>query len=181
MQKLATFHGIVLTAALAAACGGGEQPPAPAPAPAAAPATTGVQAPTRRPTAELETSADLSAVTAQGGVARLVVRVSLPPELHVQSNQPRDAALIPTVLTVTPPEGTTLVDVTYPEAIDFQQAGATLAVYPNVFEIVVRLKVPRGMAATPVTGSLRYQACNDVLCFGPTRADVMWSVGVPQA
>lgn len=174
--------GLMITG-LAAACGGGggnAAPPAAAPAPAPA---SSAETPIRRPTPQVESTADLSGVTAAGGTARLVVRVTLPPDLHVQANKPRDPALIPTELSITPPAGTTLVDVTYPEPIDFNQAGATqpLAVYPNIFDIVVRLKVAPGLApATPVAATLRYQACNDVLCFAPANADIRWTLTVPQ-
>lgn len=177
----------LVTACLTASCGGGgtAAPPAEAPAVAAVtPPASSAGTPIRRPTPQVETTTDLSAVTASGGTARFVVRVTLPPDLHVQANQPRDPSLIPTELSIVPPAGTTLIDVTYPPPIDFNQAGATqpLAVYPNVFDIVVRLKVAPGFAvATPVTATLRYQACNDVLCFAPANADVTWTLTVPQA
>lgn len=175
----------LVSACLAVACGGGNGDAAPAGAAVSAPASQGSSAdtPIRRPTPQVDTTADLSNVTAAGGTARLVLRVTLPPDLHVQANQPRDPALIPTELSITPPAGTTLIDVTYPEPIDFNQAGATqpLAVYPNVFDIVVRLKVAPGLAAaTPVTATLRYQACNDVLCFAPANTGVTWTLTVPQ-
>jgi DsbC/DsbD-like thiol-disulfide interchange protein len=176
----------LVAACLAAACGGGGNaaPPAGAPVTDPAPQASSTATPIRRPTPQVDTTADLGGVTASGGTARLVVRVTLPPDLHVQANQPRDPALIPTELSITPPAGTALVDVTYPEPIDFNQAGATqpLAVYPNVFDIVVRLKVAPGLAAsTPVTATLRYQACNDVLCFAPANTEVTWTLTVPQS
>lgn len=169
---------------LAAACGGaGDAPPGEAPVAAPVPRASAADTPIRRPTPQVDTTVDLSGVTSAGGTARLVVRVTLPPDLHVQANKPRDPALIPTELSITPPAGTTLVDVSYPEPIDFNQAGATqpLAVYPNVFDIVVRLKVMPGLApATLVAATLRYQACNDVLCFAPANADIRWTLTVPQ-
>ena len=169
-------------ACLAAACGGGT-PAAPPANTASAPASS-AERPIRRPSPQIETTSDVSGVSANGGIARLTVRVTLPPDLHVQANKPRDPALIPTELTVAAPAGFTVVDITYPEPVDFNQAGASqpLAVYPNVFDLVVRLKVPPGAAsATPVAASLRYQACNDVLCFAPANAVASWLLTIPGA
>ena len=42
---------------------------------------------------------------AAGSTARVALRVSLPEGFHIQSNQPRDPTLIPTVLSVEPPPG----------------------------------------------------------------------------
>ena len=168
-------------AAMAVACGG-DSTSAPAPAPAAAPAPVVNETPVRRPTPQLDTTADLSGVSAQGGIARLIVRLTLPPDLHVQANKPRDPALIPTEVTLGDMGGTSLVDITYPEPIDFNQAGAAqpLAVYPNVFDIVIRVRVPAGVTDAQVGATVRYQACNDVLCFAPARADATWMLSVPR-
>jgi DsbC/DsbD-like thiol-disulfide interchange protein len=168
----------LLCASFAIGCGS-EPGRAPAEVVAGKPAA----APIRRPAPEVETTADLSGITVRGGIARLVLRVTLREGLHVQANQPRDPALIPTVLTVEPPVGTALLDVAYPAPVDFNQAGASqpLAVYPNVFDIVVRLKVEPGLAAaTPVTGTLRYQACNEVLCYAPANASATWMLTIPE-
>jgi hypothetical protein len=101
----------------------------------------------------------------------------------VQSNKPRDPDLIPTVLTVEPPKGAK-VAVTYPKALDFAQAGAAqpLAVYPNVFDIVVQVTFAPGVTpgALTIPATLRYQACNESVCFPPARADARWSLMVPK-
>jgi DsbC/DsbD-like thiol-disulfide interchange protein len=138
---------------------------------------------TRRPTAELMTSAD-SKVTARGGSARLTLRVALPSGLHVQANKPRDPDLIPTVLTVEAPKGAKIAQVIYPKPVDFAQAGAAqpLAVYPNVFDIVVQVSFAPGVApgTLNIPATLRYQACNESLCFPPSKAEARWSLTVPK-
>ena len=150
---------------------------------AGVPAAQAAAARSRRPTAELATNADLKGVTAKGGIARLVVRVTLPRGLHVQANKPRDPNLIPTVLTVEPATGSSIVDIAYPKVVDFSQAGANqpLAVYPNVFDIVVRLKVPPAAGTLIVPATLRYQACDAALCFPPAKVDARWTLVVPKA
>jgi DsbC/DsbD-like thiol-disulfide interchange protein len=135
----------------------------------------------RRPTAQLASLVD-SKVNRPGGTARLVLRVALPKGFHVQADKPRDPALVATVLTVTPPKGTSLVGVTYPKPVDLKQAGAQqpLAVFEEVFEIVVQLRLQPSLAPGKliVPATLRYQACNDSICFIPTRADASWTVEV---
>ena len=70
--------------------------------PAASAPATGASAPairgSRIPQPRVAAAGDLT--LRAGGTARLVLRVSLPPGLHVQSNAPKDANLIPTVLNV---------------------------------------------------------------------------------
>lgn len=135
----------------------------------------------RRPTAEVAALVETKAPR-RGTVVRLVAHVRLPQGLHVQSNKPRDPDLIPTELSLSLPAGVTLVDVTYPKAADLTVPGfkQPLAVYPNEFDIVVRVRlgtqVPVGALSLPAT--LRYQACNDTVCFPPSRATLSWSVPV---
>ena len=56
-----------------------------------------------------------------GTEARAAIRVSLAEGLHVNSNKPRDPALIPIVLTVEAPAGVTVEEIVYPEATDLAQ------------------------------------------------------------
>lgn len=134
----------------------------------------------RRPTAEIATRVDTKAVRA-GGVVRLVAHVRLPEGIHVQANKPRDPDLIPTVLSIDA-AGLTVVGVTYPKVEDLNQPGAKqpLAVYPNEFDILVQVKLPAKVtgATVEVPATLRYQACNDSVCFPPSKAAVIWSVPV---
>ncbi len=135
----------------------------------------------RRPTAEVAPRVETKAPR-PGGTVRLVAHVRLPQGLHVQSNKPRDPDLIPTDLSVTAPKGATVIDVVYPKASDLTVPGfkQPLAVYPNEFDIVVRVRLdPRaGVGALAIPATLRYQACNDSVCFPPARAAVSWTLQV---
>jgi thiol:disulfide interchange protein DsbD len=117
-----------------------------------------------------------------GGMARAALQVRLPRELHVQSNAPRDAALIPTELTISPPAGVRATEIVFPKATDFEQAGLPqpLAVFEHEFAIGVQFEVVDGTGAgtIDVPGRLRYQACNDKVCFPPQTADVHWTLNV---
>jgi thiol:disulfide interchange protein DsbD len=119
---------------------------------------------------------------AAGATVRAALEVSLPEGFHVQSNKPRDASLIPTRLTFTPPKGITVKEVVFPPAVDLKQVGADqpLAVFERAFAIGVVFSIAptaaRGDVIVP--GQLRYQACNDAVCFPPKNADAEWTVRV---
>jgi thiol:disulfide interchange protein DsbD len=119
---------------------------------------------------------------ASGSTVRAALEVALPEGFHVQSNKPRDASLIPTRLTFTPPEGVTVQEIVFPPAVDLKQAGVDqpLAVFEREFAIGVVFSVAPEMARGEfvVPGQLRYQACNDTTCFAPKDAAAEWTVRV---
>jgi thiol:disulfide interchange protein DsbD len=122
---------------------------------------------------------------AGGQTVRAALQVALPEGFHVQSDAPRDPTLIPTVLTVSPPEGVTVTEIVYPPSVDLRQVGIDqpLAVFERVFPIGVQLTVPRSVTGGEivVAARLRYQACNDTTCFAPTTADAEWRLRVAPA
>jgi thiol:disulfide interchange protein DsbD len=117
-----------------------------------------------------------------GSTVRLALKVTLAEGFHVQSNQPRDPTLIPTVLAIDPPVGVTAIEAVFPRAIDFKIEGSPepLAVFEREFVIGARLKIDAKQ--TPgdlvIPARLRYQACDDKQCFRPMTADVSWTVRV---
>ena len=117
-----------------------------------------------------------------GTTARVALQVSLPGNLHVQSDRPRDPLLIPTVLTIEPPAGVTLRRIAFPAAIDLKQEGQAepLAVFENRFAIGAELAVAANTPVGPllVPARLRYQACDDKLCYPPATAQVEWTLHI---
>lgn len=117
-----------------------------------------------------------------GTTARVALRVSLPGNLHVQSDAPRDPLLIPTVLTIEPHASVLLSAIAYPAAIDLTQQGQAepLAVFENTFavgaELAIAAHAPPGPLRVPAR--LRYQACDDKLCYPPTTAQVEWTLQI---
>ena len=139
---------------------------------------------TRRPTAELSAITGTDAVH-PGERARLALRVVLPEGFHVQSDAPRDPALIPTVLSFEPPPGLIVDEVVYPAATDLEQAGQSqpLAVFDHEFAIGVTVTIPANTAPGNVRlpARLRYQACDAQLCYAPTTAGTAWTLQVRPA
>ena len=137
----------------------------------------------RRPKAEVTPFAPT--VVAAGATTRVALTVKLPEGLHVQSDAPRDPSLIPTVLTIDAAPGVTVRHLIYPTPTDFEQAGQPqpLAVFEHEFvtgaELVVAPDAPRGDIV--LAGRLRYQACDDRVCFAPQTAPVEWRMRIAPA
>src|SRR5687768_16294472 len=75
--------------------------------------------------------------------ARVALTVALPEGLHVQSDQPRDPTLIPTVLTIEPPAGVRVSQIVFPHPTDFKQEGQPepLAVFEHEFVVGAELEI----------------------------------------
>jgi hypothetical protein len=120
--------------------------------------------------------------TRPGQTVTLVLGVELPENIHVQSDDPRDPFVIPTLLSFTLPEGVTVEEITYPESSDFLLEGweEPLAVFENEFTIEVRLALDADVSPGElvVPGSFLYQACDDKVCFAPTTAAAEWRLQV---
>ena len=138
----------------------------------------------RRVPVELVTLVATDTVPA-GSTVRGALQVTLPEGLHVQSNKPRDPALIPTELLLEPPTGVRGVEVVFPKAVDFPQEGLPepLLVFDRAFTVGVQLTVAANLAPGPhiVPFTLRYQACNDKVCFAPASANGAWTLDVVPA
>lgn len=107
--------------------------------------------------------------------ARLAFQVKLGPGLHVQADRPRDPSYIPTVLTLEPANGIAVAEIVYPKPIELKQDGTPepLLVFDEAFAIGAALTVPNGLAPGEysIPARLRFQACDDKLCYMPaTRA-----------
>jgi hypothetical protein len=104
------------------------------------------------------------------------IAVTLRPGYHVNSDAPHESYLIPLKLnwTAAPLE---VEAVTYPKAHDEKyqfSPDQPLSVFTGNFEIATKFKVPADAASGPaiLAGKLRYQACNDTMCFPPKTVEV---------
>ena len=87
---------------------------------------------------------------------------------HINSHTPKDELLIPTELKLDSRDGVIVLGEQYPRGSEFRLAignGETLDVYQGEFRVTVRLTAAQG--ASLLTGSLRYQACDNAACFPP--------------
>jgi DsbC/DsbD-like thiol-disulfide interchange protein len=131
------------------------------------------------------TAAAENADVKPGSTAILRLEVRLPKDVHVQANRPRDASLIPTALTIDAPPGVAIEKITYPPPSELAQTGRKekLLVLGPEFEIQVHVAVSDSHASGDVVipARLRYQACNDTMCFPPARAEAQWTLRVTKA
>jgi thiol:disulfide interchange protein DsbD len=144
-------------------------------------ATTGSVHAQGRPRATVTPFVEFDGVRS-GSTTRVALTVTLPEGLHVQSDQPRDPSLIPTVLTIEPPAGIRVTSLVFPHPQDFKLEGQEepLAVFERDFvvgaELSLESAVPAGEVVIPAR--LRYQACDDKVCFQPRTENTEWKLRV---
>jgi DsbC/DsbD-like thiol-disulfide interchange protein len=97
----------------------------------------------------------------------------------VNSDKPKDEFLIPLSLTWTsgPLKAQSVV---YPKPEELKLGDQTLSVFTGKFTIATEFKVPEGAPAgtAAMIGKLRYQACNNQMCFRPSTVEVRLPVSV---
>ena len=134
-----------------------------------------------RPRAEVTPFVETDGAHA-GQTIRVALKVTLPATLHVQSDRPHDPSLIPTVLSLDPPDGFGVAALVYPESSELKQEGLDqpLVVFGHEFvagaHLAIRNDVAPGTFVIP--GRLRYQACDDKVCYAPATAQFEWTVRV---
>ncbi len=117
-----------------------------------------------------------------GATHRIALEARIEPGFHVNSNKPLDEFLIPTDLTLDPPAGITLEGLAWPDPVMLNQVGANepLAVFEEEFVIGVRLALAPDVAPGEhvVPGTLRYQACDETMCYAPVSVPVVFQLAV---
>ncbi len=120
-----------------------------------------------------------------GSTVRLALAVSLPEGFHAQSNRPYEPAYIPTTLSLDPPDGVTITEVVFPPSTDFflQGTAEPLAVFEHEFVIGLVAEIGSGVSPGELTipGRLRYQACDNTVCYRARSIDTTWTVSVVAA
>lgn len=111
----------------------------------------------------------------KGSVAAVTLRAVLPPGFHANSNTPTDEYLIPLSLKWT--GGPLQSDsITYPKGTleKYPFSAKPLSVVTGEFSISTKFKVPGDApnGAASQNGILKYQACNDRMCFAPKTVPV---------
>ena len=116
-----------------------------------------------------------------GESVRLALRVVVPEGQHLQADRPRDPTLIPTFLWIDQSVAK-VREVVFPQTTDFRVEGLPdlLAVFEHEFTIGVEAVVP---ATQPpgrlvIPARLRYQACNDKVCFAPRTVETRWEFAI---
>jgi len=101
-------------------------------------------------------------------VQTVELRFRVEPGFHINSHTPKDELLIPTELKLDSANSVAVLGEQYPAGTPFRLTvgnGETLDVYQGEFRVTVKLSAAQG--ASLLTGSLRYQACDNAACFPP--------------
>ncbi len=112
---------------------------------------------------------------ARGGSVKGTVTLSIPGDLHVNSNRPNSEYYIPTTVKVSA-TGAKTSGVSYPRGRNrtFQFSESALNVYEGTVSFSFNLTVPASFKgnAVKVRAVVRYQACNNEVCFPPRSKEV---------
>lgn len=110
-----------------------------------------------------------------GGSAEVVVTAEVAEGWHINSNKPSFDYLIPTVLSLTAPEGISIEKMRYPASIrkTFSFAESALDVYEHSIQIQTTLRLTGAMPGEyKLEGRLTFQACDDEKCLPPAAARI---------
>jgi DsbC/DsbD-like thiol-disulfide interchange protein len=115
----------------------------------------------------------------RGRTVRATVMMDIPSGFHVNSNHPLEKFLIPTTLKIDAPNGVRVSPVSYPRAVlrNFKFSKNRVSVYEGRAIMRFNVTVPANFStgSTELKANLRYQSCNDEVCFPPQNRDVsLW-------
>lgn len=125
-------------------------------------------------------TASLSADKVQRGrTVKGTVVLDIPGGFHVNSSRPLEKFLIPTQLKLDPQNGIRVSAVSYPRAVlrKFKFSKNRVSVYEGRATMSFSVTVPANVSlgSKELKGRLRYQSCNDEVCFPPQSRDVsLW-------
>jgi DsbC/DsbD-like thiol-disulfide interchange protein len=115
----------------------------------------------------------------RGRTARATVVLEIPRGYHVHSNRPLEKFLIATQLKVEAHNGLRVGPVSYPRALlrNLKFSKNRVAVYEGRVTMRFSVAVPRNFPAgsTELKAKVRYQSCDDEVCFPPQTKEVkLW-------
>lgn len=148
-----------------------------------------------RSAAELTTTKHLTVATsgpadavAPGARVPLVVEITPKPNVHVYAPGQKD--FIPVSLTLAATDGLRPEAAQFPvaEKLDLKDLGETHLVYSKPFRIVQDVTIAKSRtslnhsgtrgASLAVKGTLKYQACDNTICYAPVSVPVTWTIAL---
>jgi DsbC/DsbD-like thiol-disulfide interchange protein len=119
----------------------------------------------------------------RGRTIRAAIVIDIPAGYHVNGNRPLNKYSIPTALKIEAPRGVSVGPVIYPRAIVRKLKAVNnepLAVYEGRAILRFNVSVPANYQGGEVVlkARLRYQSCNDEVCFPPKNQDLDMGIGI---
>jgi DsbC/DsbD-like thiol-disulfide interchange protein len=117
--------------------------------------------------------------TQRGRTVQGTIVMDIPSSYHVNSNRPLERFLIATQLQIEAPRGIRVGTIIYPRPLlrSLRFSKNKVSVFEGRTTIRFSVTVPRGFTgnSAELKARLRFQSCNDELCFPPqTREVSMW-------
>ncbi len=117
--------------------------------------------------------------TQRGGTVQGTMVMDIPSGYHANSNRPLEKFLIATQLQMEAPKGIRVGPILYPRPLlrSLKFSKSRVSVFEGRTTIRFSVTVPRGFNGNSVElkARLRFQSCNDDLCFPPqTREVKLW-------
>jgi DsbC/DsbD-like thiol-disulfide interchange protein len=119
----------------------------------------------------------------KGRVMRAAVVLEIPDGYHVNANKPLGKYAIPTTVNIEAPKGVTISPIVFPRAV-VRKLKATnnesLAVYEGRAVMRFNVTVPANYSDGWLNfkAKVRYQSCNDDVCFPPKNQEIDVGIGV---
>ncbi len=121
----------------------------------------------------LSSAAEVKAGEPQG----VELRFRVEDGFHINSHTPKDELLIPTEIRFNTGSVVKVVSQDYPKGSLFRLpvgAGETVDVYQGEFRVKVNVVAPKG--SSTLVGVLKYQACDNAVCYPPKTLPVVLAV-----
>src|SRR5947209_11609565 len=110
----------------------------------------------------------------RGSTVQAAILMEIPGGFHVNSSRPLSSFAVATTVKIDAPRGVRLSPVTFPRAVvrKFSFSNDRLAVYEGCAVMRFSVTVPANQetGVMELRASIRYQSCNDEVCFPPSRA-----------
>lgn len=125
------------------------------------------------------TATSSAATAAPGSKVSLFLDIVPKPGIHVYAPGAKD--YVPVVVKMDPQPGVTLAVVKYPKSDVLVFDGEKVPVYRQAFRLVEDVSLARTLktaSTLTLTGMVKYQACDDRVCFIPASVPVRWTIVV---
>jgi DsbC/DsbD-like thiol-disulfide interchange protein len=108
----------------------------------------------------------------------LVIDVAPKAEMHVYA--PEQKGLIPITLVLEPNRAVKAHAPRFPKSEKFKPLDEVQFVYSKPFRIVqeVTVTAPGAGGTLTIKGTLKYQACDNSICYAPVTVPVAWTIGL---
>ena len=120
--------------------------------------------------------------TVPGESVQFALALDISSGWHINSNDPIEDFLIPTEATFQTSDGVTTGRMYYPEPhlYDFDFSDSEVAVYEKTVHLITSVSLDKSFTGDSVniSGTLKYQACNNTSCLPPQEADFNTSLPV---